>query len=453
MRVLFGAGVSAAAVGAGFWVRSRYGQMQMSLGAVGAGIAGGYATLAAAAARYDLVPDWLALPARGRPRGARRRDRDRVVVRDRGGDRLARRGARAGPAGARHRPDVALRRVRRDRPRRDGGAGRAPPLAAAPDRDRGRRRGSRSRWLAIDADTRPARAPSRSSRRSCSSCSPPESGCSSPPRRPTSTRSRRRTRSPRSASPCCSPARSTMSTATSASRSLGAAVDLGRLLGGSAGAVSLARARARRLVAVARRCRHGRPAVGNGHRPHLGGRVAPARRARVAAPRRTPAGDGTRLLRRSPRRTCSSSMRRRSLSSTIRSPAWRPPPWPRSPRALVGRAARAGRDGRSHGDGPPRLAGGRPVVARSPSRRAPGGPRARRRRRGYVCARDPAHRPLVPSGSPRGHDRRYRRRRMRRRGRRPGAARRGSSPPRSCGSPASSRSRPRSTCPSSRSTR
>ena len=65
MRVAIGALVSAAAVGVGFWVRRRYGQMQMSLGAVGAGIAGGYATLAAAAARYDLVPDWLALPLAG----------------------------------------------------------------------------------------------------------------------------------------------------------------------------------------------------------------------------------------------------------------------------------------------------------------------------------------------------------------------------------------------------
>jgi uncharacterized membrane protein len=65
MRVAFGAGVSAAAVGVAFWVRSRYGQLQVSLGAAGAGIAGGYATLAAAAARYDLVPDWLALPLAG----------------------------------------------------------------------------------------------------------------------------------------------------------------------------------------------------------------------------------------------------------------------------------------------------------------------------------------------------------------------------------------------------
>ena len=62
MRVAFGAVVSASAVGAGFWVRRRYGQMLTSVGAVGAGIAGGYASLAAATAHYDLVPDWLALP-------------------------------------------------------------------------------------------------------------------------------------------------------------------------------------------------------------------------------------------------------------------------------------------------------------------------------------------------------------------------------------------------------
>ena len=65
MRVAFGAVVSASAVGAGFWVRRRYGQLLTSVGAVGAGIAGGYASLAAATAHYDLVPDWLALPLAG----------------------------------------------------------------------------------------------------------------------------------------------------------------------------------------------------------------------------------------------------------------------------------------------------------------------------------------------------------------------------------------------------
>jgi uncharacterized membrane protein len=65
MRVGFGACVSAAILGAAFWVRSRYGQLQMSLGAAGAGIAGGYATLAAATARYELVPAAVALPLAG----------------------------------------------------------------------------------------------------------------------------------------------------------------------------------------------------------------------------------------------------------------------------------------------------------------------------------------------------------------------------------------------------
>ena len=68
-------------------------------------------------------------PARGRHRARRRRDRDRVVVRDRGRDRAARGGARARPAGDRHGALLALRRVRRDRPRCDRGSRRAAPLA------------------------------------------------------------------------------------------------------------------------------------------------------------------------------------------------------------------------------------------------------------------------------------------------------------------------------------
>ena len=107
MRVAFGACVSAAAVGVGV------------LGAValrpaadvarrrGRGIAGGYATLAAAAARYDLVPGLARAPARGRARGRRRRDRDRLVVGDRRGDRAAGSGSRPCPAGDRHGADLA----------------------------------------------------------------------------------------------------------------------------------------------------------------------------------------------------------------------------------------------------------------------------------------------------------------------------------------------------------
>jgi uncharacterized membrane protein len=64
-RVALGAIASALAVGGGLLLRSRYGQYLSALAAVGAGIAGAYATLAAAAARYDLVPDALALPLAG----------------------------------------------------------------------------------------------------------------------------------------------------------------------------------------------------------------------------------------------------------------------------------------------------------------------------------------------------------------------------------------------------
>jgi uncharacterized membrane protein len=64
-RVLLGALASAAVLGGGLVMRVRYGQYLAALAAVGAGIAGAYATLAAAAARYDLVPDALALPLAG----------------------------------------------------------------------------------------------------------------------------------------------------------------------------------------------------------------------------------------------------------------------------------------------------------------------------------------------------------------------------------------------------
>jgi uncharacterized membrane protein len=64
-RVALGAVASALAVGGGFFLRARFGQYWAALAAVGAGIAGAYATLAAAAARYDLVPDALALPLAG----------------------------------------------------------------------------------------------------------------------------------------------------------------------------------------------------------------------------------------------------------------------------------------------------------------------------------------------------------------------------------------------------
>ena len=64
-RVLIGAVASGLVFGAGLAVRARYGQLLAALAAVGAGAAGAYATLAAATARYDLVPDALALPLAG----------------------------------------------------------------------------------------------------------------------------------------------------------------------------------------------------------------------------------------------------------------------------------------------------------------------------------------------------------------------------------------------------
>jgi hypothetical protein len=64
-RVGLGATASVLVFAAGLVLRARFGQYWAALAAVGAGIAGAYATLAAAAARYDLVPDALALPLAG----------------------------------------------------------------------------------------------------------------------------------------------------------------------------------------------------------------------------------------------------------------------------------------------------------------------------------------------------------------------------------------------------
>lgn len=60
-RVMIGALASAVLFGAGIWVRRRYGLLYAALGAVGAGIAGAYATLLATAVRYDFVSDPVAL--------------------------------------------------------------------------------------------------------------------------------------------------------------------------------------------------------------------------------------------------------------------------------------------------------------------------------------------------------------------------------------------------------
>jgi len=60
-RIGLGGLASALLFGAGVYVHRRYGPIYSAFGAVGAGLAGGYATLLAAAALYDLVPDLAAL--------------------------------------------------------------------------------------------------------------------------------------------------------------------------------------------------------------------------------------------------------------------------------------------------------------------------------------------------------------------------------------------------------
>ncbi len=60
-RVGLGALASLLLFGSGLLIRQRYGQLYSAVSAVGAGIAGGYATLLAAAALYGLVPDLAAL--------------------------------------------------------------------------------------------------------------------------------------------------------------------------------------------------------------------------------------------------------------------------------------------------------------------------------------------------------------------------------------------------------
>ncbi len=60
-RVSLGAIASALLFGAGVWAHRRYGDTDAAVASVGAGIAGGYATLLFAAARYELLPDVAAL--------------------------------------------------------------------------------------------------------------------------------------------------------------------------------------------------------------------------------------------------------------------------------------------------------------------------------------------------------------------------------------------------------
>jgi uncharacterized membrane protein len=63
IRVALGGGTSIAVFGAGLWLKRRFGRLYSALAAVSAGIAGAYATLLAATALYDFVPQLWALVA------------------------------------------------------------------------------------------------------------------------------------------------------------------------------------------------------------------------------------------------------------------------------------------------------------------------------------------------------------------------------------------------------
>lgn len=62
LRVALGAAASIGVFAGGFWLRRRDPESYSSLAAVGAGLAGGYVTLAAATVLYGLLPSALALP-------------------------------------------------------------------------------------------------------------------------------------------------------------------------------------------------------------------------------------------------------------------------------------------------------------------------------------------------------------------------------------------------------
>ncbi|MBA3246296.1 MAG: DUF2339 domain-containing protein [Actinobacteria bacterium] len=64
-RVVLGGGASALVFAAAILLHARYGRLHAAVAAAGAGIAGGYATLLAAAALYDLVPALAALVLAG----------------------------------------------------------------------------------------------------------------------------------------------------------------------------------------------------------------------------------------------------------------------------------------------------------------------------------------------------------------------------------------------------
>jgi uncharacterized membrane protein len=65
LRIAIAGCAAAVTFGIGLWLRRRLGESHSAVAAVGVGIAGGYATLLFAAARYELVPDLAALAIAG----------------------------------------------------------------------------------------------------------------------------------------------------------------------------------------------------------------------------------------------------------------------------------------------------------------------------------------------------------------------------------------------------
>ena len=128
--------------GAGVWLERRGESTHAALAAVGAGLAGGYATLLAAAALYDLLPDWAALIAAAAIAGVARGDRARVGLGDRRRARADRRAARAGRGRVPGRDLAGRDRVRGPRARGDDrrrgrtsagdGCSTSPALASLP---------------------------------------------------------------------------------------------------------------------------------------------------------------------------------------------------------------------------------------------------------------------------------------------------------------------------------
>jgi uncharacterized membrane protein len=61
LRVGLGAAASCLVFAAGIWAKRRFGSLYAAFSATGAGLAGGYATLLAATALYEFLPQWAAL--------------------------------------------------------------------------------------------------------------------------------------------------------------------------------------------------------------------------------------------------------------------------------------------------------------------------------------------------------------------------------------------------------